>query len=156
MPLEGPPPSDVTLMVAIARGARDALAEVYRRHGDQVYGLARRLCGHSRAEAVVQEVFLDLTRDPTRFVGDRTSLRTALLVQTYGRSVEYLAKVTEVETIDRDSALWRLHSLPEEERDAVVLALMEGHTYSDVARLLGEAEGTVKSRIRAGLTRLAV
>lgn len=156
MPLEGSPPSDMTLVVAIARGAREALAEVYRRHGDQVYGLARRLCGRRRAEDVVQEVFLDLTRDPMRFVGDRTSLRTALLVQTYGRAVDHPGPVTEMEVIDRDPAIFRLRSLPDEERDAVALALVEGQTYADVARLLGAPEGTVKRRIRSGLTRLAM
>lgn len=170
-------PSDVTLMVAIARGTGGALAEVYRRHADHMYGLAVGLCGHGRAQDVVQEVFLELWQKPERFVGDRGSLRTFLLTQTYGRSVDRLrsdgARETrqvaharrttfpepDVETtvlghLDRD-AVWRhLRALPDEQRDAIVLAFFEGHTYREVARLLGQPEGTVKSRIRAGLARL--
>ena len=83
-------PSDVTLRVAVARGTGDALAEIYRRHGGQVHGLALRLCGDSRAEDVVQEVFLELWQEPERFVGGGSSLRSSLVLQTYGRSVDRL------------------------------------------------------------------
>ncbi len=60
--------SEVMLVVAIGRWNDSALAEVYRRHGGAVYGLARRVLGpDGRAEEVTQDVFVDLWRRPERF-----------------------------------------------------------------------------------------
>ena len=169
--------SDVALVVATARGHRDALAEAYRRHGAQVYGLARRVCGDDLAKEVVQQVFLEMWEKPNRYNPDRGSLRSFLLTQAYGRSVDRLrsdgarrareaASVlvretapvgveTTVLTRSAGDKVWRLlNALPDGQRDAIVLAYCDGYTYGDVAELLGEPEGTVKSRIRAGLTRL--
>ncbi len=45
-------------------------------------------------------------------------------------------------------------TLSEAERRAIELAYFGGHTYREVARILDQPEGTIKSRIRTGLTRL--
>jgi RNA polymerase sigma-70 factor (ECF subfamily) len=47
-----------------------------------------------------------------------------------------------------------LGELPEEERRAIELAYFGGHTYVQVAQILNEPEGTVKSRIRNGMQRM--
>jgi RNA polymerase sigma-70 factor, ECF subfamily len=170
--------SDATLVVAIGRYRQDALAEAYRRHAGAVYGLARRLLFEaSLAEEVVQEVFLRLWNNPDRFDSDRGTLRSYLLAQTHGRSVDLLrsesARRTREERQARETAeagydveheVWDLATaegvrtamgrLPESERRAIQLAYFGGHTYRDVALMLNEPEGTVKSRIRSGLKRL--
>ena len=59
---------EAVLVVAIGRWNDSALAEVYRRHGGAVYGLARRVLGSDgRAEEVTQDVFVDLWHRPERF-----------------------------------------------------------------------------------------
>jgi RNA polymerase sigma-70 factor (ECF subfamily) len=170
--------SDAQLVVAIGRFRHDALAEVYRRHAPASFGLARRIVGdRALAEEVVQEVFLRLWNEPDRFDAARGSLRTYLLTQTHGRSVDVIraeasrrareerdARLTAEGGYDLEREVWdltqaehvrdALSQLTEGERRAIELAYFGGHSYREVAVLLGEPEGTVKSRIRAGLTRL--
>lgn len=168
---------DVALVVAVTRRSHDALGEVYRRHGAHVYGLARRVSGDDWANDVVQQVFLEMWDKPHRYDPDRGSLRSFLLTQAYGRSIDRLrsdgarrareaacvlvaetAVVSVEPTVLAGSAsdkVWRLlNLLPDGQRDAIVLAYFKGYTYRDVAALLRVPEGTIKSRIRAGLTRL--
>ncbi|HEX2700438.1 MAG TPA: sigma-70 family RNA polymerase sigma factor [Acidimicrobiales bacterium] len=170
--------SDGALVVAIARYREDALAEAYRRHAGAVFALARRvLADLTTAEEVVQEVFLRLWTQPDKFDSDRGSLRSYLLAQTHGRAVDLLrsdgsrrrreereARQTAEAGYDLEHEVWDLTVaekvkevvavLPAAERRAIELAYFGGHTYREVATLLGEPEGTVKSRIRAGLQRM--
>jgi RNA polymerase sigma-70 factor (ECF subfamily) len=170
--------SDAGLVVAISRYREDALAEAYRRHAGAVFGLSRRLLvDTSLAEEVVQEVFLRLWNDPDKFDPGRGSLRSYLLAQCHGRSVDLLrsetsrrrreekdAKRTVDAGYDLEREVWDLtvadqvreaiDRLPEIERQAIRLAYLGGHTYREVATLLDEPEGTVKSRIRSGLKHL--
>jgi RNA polymerase sigma-70 factor, ECF subfamily len=170
--------SDAVLVVAISRYRQDALAEAYRRHAGAVFALSRRLLlDPALAEEVVQEVFLRVWNNPEKFDPERGSLRAYLLAQCHGRSVDLLRSETsrrareerdarrtaeagydlELEVVDLSVAEGikeALAALPDGEREAIALAYFGGHTYREVAELLDEAEGTVKSRIRAGLKRM--
>jgi RNA polymerase sigma-70 factor, ECF subfamily len=172
--------SDAQLVTSIARCSETALAEVYRRHGGAVYGIARRvLISTAEAEDVTQEIFLRLWNEPDRFDSSRGSLRSFLLTQAHGRAVDAVRSLTarrrrEVQEAQRTAAssydlqheVWdlavedqvsrALDELPGEERRAIELAYFKGYTYVEVARSLGQPEGTIKSRIRNGMQRMRV
>ena len=170
--------SDARLVTSIARYSEVALAEVYRRHGRAVYGLARRvLQDTAEAEDVTQEVFLRLWSEPDRFDPERGSLRSFLLAQAHGRAVDAVrstssrrareareAARTARAEYDLQHEAWDLAladqveramgELSDDERRAIELAYFDGRTYREVARELEQPEGTVKSRIRSGMRRL--
>ena len=81
--------SDAQLVTLIGRYNESALAEVYRRHGGAVFGLARKILNNpNEADDVTQEVFLRLWNNPDRFDPARGSLRSFLLNDSHGRSVD--------------------------------------------------------------------
>ena len=169
---------DGALAAALGDGSQEALAEVYNRHSGAVHGLARRILrDETLAEEITQEVFLRLWNNPEKFDPARGALRSFLLSHTHGRSVDLIRSESARRTReDKDARLatgrsdnvedevWdmaladqiktALSTLGDGERRAIELAYFGGHTYREVAELLGEAEGTVKSRIRSGMKRL--
>jgi len=170
--------SDAVLVIAISRYDQQALAEAYRRHAGAVFALAQRLLrDRAIAEEIVQEVFLRIWNRPEVFDPSRGSLRSYLLAQCHGRSVDLLRSETsrrqreerdarrtasagydvEHEVVDlavAERVRGALDGLHQNERRAIELAYLGGHTYREVADILEEPEGTVKSRIRSGLRKM--
>jgi RNA polymerase sigma-70 factor, ECF subfamily len=170
--------SDSQLVTMIARCNELALAETLRRHGGAVFGLARRvLNGTVEAEDVTQEIFLRLWNQPERFDPARGTLRSFLMTQSHCRAVETIrtlqarrrrelsdAQKAQRCAYDSQHEAWdvalaedvkkALDVLPPEERRAIELAFFAGLTYVNVAEILDEPEGTVKSRIRNGMRRM--
>lgn len=176
--VSGVEPSDASLVVAVARFDQGALSELYDRHGNAVFALARRLVkSRELAEEVTQEIFMRLWNRPERYDPDRGALRSFLLADTHGRSIDMLRSelarkerekkefVMDVRhSADIDTQVWSnvaseeiraaVAALADGERKAIELAYFSGYTYRQVAEALGEPEGTVKSRIRSGMKRL--
>lgn len=169
---------DAELVVRIGRRDERALGEVLRRHREPTIAFARRLVADDAlAEEVSQEVFLRLWQQPERYNRERGALRAFLLAQTHGRAIdrvrsdtarrrreerdaalssdrEEAAEAPVVERAVADEVRQALAQLSEEEQKAVELAYFGGHSYREVARILGLPEGTVKGRIRSALSKL--
>lgn len=162
----------------VRSGLAGELAAAYRDHGSAVSRLARSLCGSSAAEDVVQDVFFKLWSNPQRYDPARGSLRALLMTMTHHRAVDYvrssessrrreerwlsspdpLPSDVERQIMDDDLSrriLAAIDALPPREKAAIMTTYYGRCTYREAAIVLGESEGTVKSRIRSGLTRLA-
>ncbi len=178
MELDSLATSDPELLRGIVERDEGALERVYDSYARAVYETARRKLRNARlAEDVVQHVFIVLWDQPERFDPRRGPLRAYLLMLAHCHSVDLIRSETarrQRETIDGmtahdagvdpESALLGTHEvaalreafdvLTDAEREAIELAFFGGHTYREVAIILDEPEGTVKSRIRLGLGRL--
>lgn len=166
--------------LAAALAARDeaALAELYDRYGGLAYSLALRILGDSgKAEDVVQEAFLKLWNGAARFDDSRGTLRAWLTTAVRNRSIDLLrgrslqerrelALKPEVTSStagpdelaagaqERAAVRAALESLPDEQRQAVLLAYFGGFTQAEVAELAGVPLSTVKGRMRLALEKL--
>ncbi len=170
--------SDPELVDAVVARRAAALEELFHRHSAAVHGVARRVIGvEVLADEVLQEVFLRLWRSPTRFDASRGTLRSYLLIDANARAIELVRSESArrgredrdgrrpaPEAASTERIVWdrelgehlrqALDTLPGGERDAIELAYYGNYSYRQVATILGEPEGTVKSRIRSGLLRL--
>ena len=169
---------EVALAARLVAGDEAALREAYRAHAAAVNGLALRvLSNEALAEEVVQDVFVRLWEQPDRFEPARGPLRAFLLAMTHSRAVE---RVRAEESVRRRHAAFErqpvdladdparlteshevevavrgaLAQLPAGQRVPIEMAYFEGMSYRQVALALGEAEGTVKYRIRMGMQKL--
>jgi RNA polymerase sigma-70 factor, ECF subfamily len=167
--------SDGELIARVGSGDRGAFETLYRRYARPVFGLAlRRLGDRGRAEDAVQETFASVWRAAGSYRPERgpgapwlyAVARNAIIDNGRTRReppVEGVEERSGDETpADRAESgwvAWRVHralaELPENERVVIELAYWGGRSQSEVADLLGIPLGTVKTRTRTGLARLA-
>ncbi|HZD93438.1 MAG TPA: sigma-70 family RNA polymerase sigma factor [Candidatus Sulfotelmatobacter sp.] len=165
---------DKALIARMRAGDQSAMADLYDRYSGVVYGVALRvLANTTAAEDVVQEVFLQLWRNPQSFDAERGRLGPWLAVIARNRAIDHLRKRPPEDDIDElpistglnleDDTAQRLAIekirgvlalLPQDQRKALELAFFEGMTHTEIAGKTGEPLGTVKTRIRAGLLAL--
>ena len=161
-------------MWAIGSGDERAIATLYDRYSSVVYSVALRVLGDTgAAEDVLQEVFIQLWRNPLAFNASRGNLGAWLAVIARNRAIDALRKrrpETDVTDIvvsvepdlagdaERARAMEKvrgaLGSMPAAQRSALEMAYFEGLTHTEIAAKTGEPLGTVKTRIRAGLMAL--
>jgi RNA polymerase sigma-70 factor (ECF subfamily) len=125
------------------------------------------------AEDVLQEVFMQIWRNPDGFVATRGSLGGWLAVVARNRSIDALRRKRPTEQVDdmalasnynladeaeRNSLMEKARSvivlLPMEQRKTLEMAFFDGLTHSEIAEMTGDPLGTVKTRIRSALISL--
>jgi RNA polymerase sigma-70 factor (ECF subfamily) len=170
-----PETSDSRLLQRIARGDRDAFEALYERYARSVFGLAlRRLGDRGRAEDAVQETFTSVWRAAQSYKPERgpgapwlyAVARNAIADRGRQRPEPTADPPDEAapgpsppERAEHDWIAWRVHSalaeLPERERTVVELAYYSELSQSEIADFLNVPLGTVKTRTRSALSRLA-
>jgi RNA polymerase sigma-70 factor, ECF subfamily len=169
------PLTDGELIELVGGGDRSAFDELYRRYARPVLGLAlRRLGDRGRAEDAMQDAFAAIWRSASSYDRERgagapwlyTVARNAI-VDGLRRAPEPPAETPEEPSLepgppDRAEQAWiswRVHraleTLPEHERSVIELAYWGGLSQSEVATYLNLPLGTVKTRTRSALARLA-
>src|SRR5258707_7633965 len=107
---QAPNHKDAALIARIRAGDQSAMADLYDRYAGVVYGVALRvLASTTAAEDVVQEVFLQLWRNPQAFDADRGRLAPWLAVIARNRAIDHLRKPPQVDDIDEPPISSRNH-----------------------------------------------
>jgi RNA polymerase sigma factor (sigma-70 family) len=158
------------LLRRVAAGDAEALRELYHLYSGMVHGLAlRMLRDRSAAEDVTQEVFLQLWLHASAFDPLRGSARAWIWSITRSRALDYLRRrsarrgapgqfippTAEKHAVTpEDKVGTALSSLDDEQRRLVELSYYHGMSHAEIAALLGQPLGTVKTRIRFALQAL--
>lgn len=175
---------DERLVQRVADGDALALEQLYDRYGQAVYSLALRIVRDPEtAEELTQEVFVRLWRFAGTFEPARGRFSGWLLGIAHNLSLNEVrrwqsrpqkAALSDTdderpydpvdESADSAEAAWQnirrqaivdaLKQLPDPQRRAIELAFFGGFTHLEIATMLGDPLGTIKSRIRIGMQRL--
>jgi RNA polymerase sigma-70 factor (ECF subfamily) len=150
------------------------MAEIFDRYGSLVYSVALRILKDpGQAEDVLQEILIQVWRNPAKFANGRGSLPAWLAVVARNRAIDLLRKRRPIEPfgdvvvaspenlasdVERNAMIEKIRnamkSLPMEQQRLVEFAFFEGMTHSEIAVRTGEPLGTVKTRIRTALASL--
>jgi RNA polymerase sigma-70 factor (ECF subfamily) len=172
-----PPPSsqdDAALLVLVQQGDEYAMSSLFDRYSKVVYSVALRvLRDPASAEDVLQEVFMQIWRNPDSFIATRGSLGGWLAVVSRNRSIDALRRKRPTEQVDdmalasnynladeaernfmMEKARQVIQVLPVEQRKTLEMAFFDGLTHSEIAEMTGDPLGTVKTRIRSALMSL--
>ena len=167
------------LLVRVASGDQAAFAQLYDLLSARVFGLVLRvLVNRSQSEEVLQEVFLEVWQSAARFAPNKGQGRTWVFTIAHRRAVDRVR--ASQASADRDvkaglrdlgvahdsvaeqvelgmagqQVVSALGTLPDAQRETIVLAYYGGYSQSEIAALVGSPLGTIKTRMRDGLARL--
>ena len=165
------------VLEAIRHGDSRALEDLYRRHAPRIHALLLRMLRETAdAEEILQETFVDAWKRAGEYASSRGSVEAWLITIARSRAIdrirhrgarlrlvrqtEQLAPTepppTDPPDVHAQTRLRKaLGTLPPEQRRALELAYWEGLSQSEISEHTGDPLGTVKTRVRLGLQRLA-
>jgi RNA polymerase sigma-70 factor, ECF subfamily len=172
--------ADEELMELVQQGEVRAFEVIFDRHASVAFSLAYRMCGRSAmAEDIVQEAFLSLWRSSAAYDSARGSVRVWLLSVVRNRAIDAFRReaakatsdldqsgvaerlpafeLTDREVERRDDARQvrvALNGLPPDQRQVIELAYFGGFSHTQIAEMLKLPAGTVKGRMRLGLSKM--
>ena len=172
--------ADEELMELVQDGQVRAFEVIFDRHASAAFSLAYRMCGRpAMAEDIVQESFVSLWRSSAAYDSGRGSVRTWVLSVVRNRAIDAFRReaakatsdldeqrvaerlpapeLTDREVERRDDARQvrdALKGLPADQRQVIELAFFGGFSHSQIAEMLKLPAGTVKGRMRLGLSKM--
>lgn len=165
-----------TVAQAFARRERWAFDEAYRRYGGLLYSVALKVLRNPQdAEDCVHDSLVRVWKNPQAFAAQRGSVRAFLTVCVRNDAISRVRMAARRERLDRrvnreaetfeefavndfietQRVRAALAQLPHDQREALLLAYYQGKTHVEIAQVLEQPLGTVKSRISLGLRKLA-
>jgi RNA polymerase sigma-70 factor (ECF subfamily) len=170
--------TDVDLLHAIVQRDEAALASLYDRYRVILFGLLVRILGsREEAEDILQEVFIQVWRRAADFDEERGKVFTWLVTLSRSRAIDRLRQLSARERLamataqeappeasdaaedayrseQKEIVAGALAQLPDDQRQALLLAYFEGLTQTEIATRLNTPLGTVKTRMRSGMIKL--
>jgi RNA polymerase sigma-70 factor (ECF subfamily) len=178
--MKGHKHDDLVLMQRIAGGDQQALAQLYDRYGRLVYGLARGVVGdETAAEEITQDAFTRVWARAGTYLPEQGRPLTWLMriarnraidelrrrsSRPQARSISWLEEELPAEGADpseeleisrrRKKVAGAIAALPAEQRRVLALAYFQAYTHREIAGILKQPLGTVKTRLRSAMKRL--
>ena len=174
--------NDHQLMHQVTLEDKSALEAIYARYGSSVYSLAMyMLKQEALAEEATQDIFLNIWLKASSYKTDRGEPRAWIMSVAHHKIVDVIrarrrtltatdldgyetlellpsAQISteeEVERkIERERILKAVATLPPPQRQVIMMAYFEGYTQSEMAKILKQPLGTVKTRVRLAMQKL--
>ncbi|MCK6629913.1 MAG: sigma-70 family RNA polymerase sigma factor [Anaerolineae bacterium] len=173
---------DVELIALVACAEPDALAELYERYHRLVFGLAlNAVADHAAAEEITLDVFSRVWEKAETYRNEQAKVTTWLLSLAHHRTIDVLRhrhtrlernlvrwgdvpddagfsrngpeEVVEL-ALRREQVRTAVAQLPAEQKEALALAYFKGYTHRQIAEILQEPLGTIKTRLRSAMQKL--
>lgn len=173
---------DISLIELVARAHTGALSDLYDRYSRLVFSVALAVVGnHATAEEITLDVFVLVWQRAATYRPDRAKVSTWLTAIARHHAIDVLRRqnirpesrsiswdyvsaqavdtVRETEesaelSLQRERIRAALSNLPTDQQEALALAYFDGYTHQQIASLLNQSLGTVKTRIRLAIQKL--